>query len=146
MELFDIIGAIKNYAESIGMKFIYSFDSLYSNELLNENFCQDEYVLIADFRASPIEAAGKITSITYNCLVMLGKKVDYEMTMANLDELPIEKYENRIKEMMTILASTLISIACRNELNLTIGEIIFEQNMFDANIDFCTATNVEFIQ
>ena len=146
MEFFDIIGEIKRYCEEVGFKFIYSFDSLYSNELLNEDFCQNEHVLIADFKATPEEAAGKIISITYNCLVMLGRKVDYEMTTANLDELPIEKYENRIKEMMLLLVSSLTSIACRNELTLNIGEIVFEQNVFDANIDFCTATNVEFVQ
>lgn len=147
MEYFDIIGAIKDYAEHVGMKFIYSFDSLYSNELLNnEDFCQNEHVLIADFKATPQEAAGKIVSITYNCLIMLGRKVDYEMTRADLDETPIEKYDRRIKEMMTLLTSTLISIACINELTVDIGEIIFEQNVFDSNIDFCTATNVEFSQ
>lgn len=147
MEQFGIIEAFEALAESKGWKFVYGIDAYYrSIETTNINLDAGQYVLVCDYKATPTYNHGKITEISYTCLMMLGSKTDSNGTVANLDETSLEKYDRRLKLLSQSLALALGSFSCDNELDLTPFEIIVQQNMFADNIDFVVANNVKFVQ
>jgi len=147
MEQFDIIGVLKTYAEGKGWKFVYGFDRFYNNAGTDEEYQPGELVLTADFKAVPMGAAGKITEITYNCLLMLGRKVEADgETTASLDETSIQKYDRRLKELCQMLATAILEVACTNELDVTNMPIEPQINVYDQNIDFAMSNVATFVQ
>jgi hypothetical protein len=146
MDQFDIIGVLEAYAISRGWPFVYGYNDFEKNIATVQEFNPGQIIMIADFRATPTIINGKVSEIDYNCLIMLGTKIDADGQRAELDETPIQKYDRRIKLLMQEMATAIGTVACDNELTVEPGEWIVEPNMFDENIDFCTATNVNFIQ
>jgi hypothetical protein len=146
MEDFDIIGALETYAISRGWLFYYTFDDFYSNIGTNQQLVQDQLILIADFQAEPVIQNGKIQQITYNCLLMLGRKFELAGTSSDLDETPKQKYDRRLKELAQLLSYGMAEFACNEELEITSFPLVVEINQFDTNIDFASAVNAIFVK
>jgi len=146
MEQFDIIGALETYATGKGWKFYYTFDQFYTNIGVNQEFEADDLILIADFQAEPTLQNGSIPAITYNCLLMLGRKFELAGTVSSMDETPKQKYDRRLKALAQLLANGMNEFACNNELEITSFPMIVEWNVYDTNLDFASSVNAIFVQ
>ncbi len=146
MEQFGIIDALYEFAGKNGWLFICG-DNFHQNyEATNQEYVPGLLILAADFDCSPKISGGKITSIEYTGVMALGAKVDDndEETQANLDETYFQKYQQRLKNLMTLLSSAIIRFACDNELEVQSVNYRMDINKFDTNIDF-VAASVTFI-
>ena len=146
MEQFDIIGALETYALSKGWLFEYGVDNFYKSAQSVQEYPLGKLILFTDFRATPTYSNGRITEISYTCLLMLGRKFDANGLSATLDETSKQKYDRRLKDLMQLLANGIAEVACDNELEVTSGDMIVEINMFAENLDFCSSTNTVFVQ
>lgn len=146
MEQFDIIGAIETYALSQSWLFEYGVDEFYRSAQSVQEYTPDQLIMIADFRALPTYRNGRITQITYTCLIMLGRKFDTDGQAASLDEDSKQKYDRRLKELMQMLANAIAQIGCDNKLEVTSGDMVVDINMFSENIDFAVSPSTIFIQ
>ena len=146
MDNFDIIGVLEAYAIDKGWKFVYGFDSFDSNIGVMNDYNPGELVLIADFKATPIYKNGQLPEITYNCLLMLGRKFDADMTSVSLEETPKQKYDRRLKFLAQTLANSIAEIGCENELEITSAPISVDINVYDTNIDFAISNTATFVQ
>jgi len=146
MEQFDIIGALETYANSQDWIFEYGIDNFYRSAATVQEYGLDELIMIADFRARPTLRNSRITRITYTCLIMLGRKFDYDGQAANLGEKSKQKYDRRLKELMQLLAAAIAQVACDNDLEVEVGDMIVDINQFASNIDFAASPNTVFIQ
>ena len=147
MDQFDIIGALEAYATANSWLFTYGVDNYYKSAQSIQDYTVGKHILIADFRATPTIKNGRIMSISYTCLLMLGRKFDPTGgTSANLDETSDQKYDRRLKELMQLLAACIGTVACDNDLEVTAGEMVVNINQYAENLDFAAATNVIFIQ
>lgn len=146
MDNFDIIGVLEAYAISKGWDFIYGFDDFDSNALAVRDYANGKLLLIADFNSVPTYKNGVITEITYNCLLMLGRKFDADGTAASLDETPQQKYDRRLKFLAQTLANAIAEVACNNELEVPSAPISVDINLYDTNIDFAISSTATFVQ
>jgi hypothetical protein len=97
-----------------------------------------------NFTARPEISKGVITEIRYPGLIFLGRKFE-SSTFSKLDETFIQKYNNRLKDLMGLLSNAVIDFACINELDIEGLVLDYELNQFDANLDF-VGGNITFIQ
>lgn len=146
MENFDIIGVLEAYAAAKGWHFVYGFDDFDSNIGVMNDYDPGELVLIADFRATPTYKNGKIPEITYQCLLMLGRKFDADGQASDMEETPLQKYDRRLKFLAQTLANTIAVIGCENDLEVTAGPINVDINVYDSNIDFAISNTANFVQ
>lgn len=146
MDQFDIIGALEAHALASNWLFTYGVDNYYKSAQSIGEYAPGKLIMIADFRATPTIKNGRVTSVSYNCLVMLGRKFDADGLTASLDETCDQKYDRRLKELMQLLAGALATVACGNSLEINAGEMIVNINQFAENIDFAAAPNVTFVQ
>lgn len=146
MDNFDIIGVLEAYAISQGWHFVYGFDRFDSNIGVMKDYAPGELTFIADFNAIPVYKNGRITQITYNCLLMLGRKFDTDNTAADMGETPMQKYDRRLKVLAQTLANTINQIGCDNELEIPSAPISVDINVYDTNIDFAVSNTATFVQ
>jgi hypothetical protein len=145
MDNYDLIGALKAYADSQGWVFL-SGTSAYQNYEASQNEYEDEQlVLAADFDARPDIAIGSVEQISYQGVLMLGRKFDADSTPASLDETYYQKYLARLKELMGLLSGVIITFSCANELDVLDVIMRMDIDTFDTNIDFVAAT-ITFVQ
>lgn len=146
MEQFNIIGALKSYAENLGWIFVFGIDNFERNIQSVVEFSPGQLILMCDFRATPTIRNGQTMAISYTCLMMLGRKIDTDAQRSDLDETNQQKYDRRLKELMQLLNNTIAQVACDNQLDANPNELIVQVNMFAENIDFATGSNVVFTQ
>lgn len=147
MDQFDIIGALQTYALSKGWLFTYGIDNFYASAQSGQfNYDPGQLIMIADFRAQPVYKNGRVTLITYTCLVMLGRKFDADGQAASLDETADQKYDRRLKELLQLLAAGIAEVACTNDLEVTSGDMVADINKYAENIDFVASPSTVFIQ
>lgn len=146
MEQFNIIGVLEQYAISQGWHFVYRFDNFHANIETSNDYTDGKYILCADFRALPVFSGMNVKEIRYECLLMLGRKYDLDGLSSTLDETPKQKYDRRLKELCQLLAMTMITVACSNQLDIEPGPITVDINVFDTNIDFAISENTIFTQ
>lgn len=145
MDKFDIIGALKTYAENQGWAFL-SGQSWYQNyEASQHEYTDGQLVLGVDFDSIPTRRAGTISEISYSGTLILGRKFDSDETPSSLDETFIQKYEARLLELTTLLSNMINAFSCEHELDVTGENIRMDLNKFDTNIDFVVET-LTFIQ
>jgi len=145
MEQFDIIGQLKTEAEAKGWKFVYSTDKFYRNIMAQQEYADGELVLVADFKVQPTYAGVKYSNLKYTCLLMLGSKFDADGLSATLDEDSQQKYDRRLKMLVSSLAGFIGEFKCNNELDVSPFTIEIGVNVFDTNLDFAI-TNATFDQ
>jgi len=146
MDQFDIIGALESYATANNWIFAYGVDNFYKSAETIQQHDPGKLIFIVDFRATPTIKNGRVTTISYTCLLMLGRKFDPDGLASTLDETSIQKYDRRLKELMQLLAAAIATVACDNSLEVDPGEIVVNINQFAENIDFASAPGVIFIQ
>jgi hypothetical protein len=135
MDNFDIVGVLRTYATTQGWLFLYGSNA-YQNIEADAAISQEQLVLTADFTARPTYTNGRVMTIQYNGVMMLGRKSEIEGTFSSLDETMIQKYDRRLLELMQLLSNALGSIACSNELEISSANFRLDINKFDTNIDF----------
>jgi hypothetical protein len=143
LELYDLIGQLKSYADTQGWCFLYG-DNFHQNyEATRQDIRKGDLILGADpFLATPsITQSGKVESIIYTGLIMLGRKYE-DTSISSLDETYYQKYVNRLKELMQLLSTHLISFSCDNELTIESSQFELSINRLDENVDFviCSIT------
>ena len=146
MDNFDLIGALSDYATANSWAFLYG-DEAYKNFAASKNdYITNQLILGANpFTATPvITNAGKISQISYNGLLMLGRKFEVS-TAATLDETYIQKYNRRLLELSQLLATNIAAFACAEELEVSSSIFELRINSYDSNIDFVVG-NITFLQ
>ena len=146
MDQFDIIGELETYALSQNWLFSYGVDEFYKSATTVQQYDPGKLIMIADFRAQPTIKNGRITEISYTCLIMLGRKFDDNGQAASLDETSQQKYDRRLKELMQMLVAAIAQVGCDNDLEVTTGDIVVNINQYAENIDFAASPNTVFIQ
>jgi hypothetical protein len=141
MDFFGLIDAIRSYCSDNNISFLYGNDA-YSNALIDSSTYDTPLILIADFTVQPTITAGTVVECNYSGVMSLGQKTD-DITTSNLDETPIQKYDNRLKYLTTQLATVIGEISCENELEVSGLNIKMDLNKFDLNADF-VATPITF--
>lgn len=146
---FDLIGTLRTYSTTQGWIFLSGAEFYQNYELtrkaLDEGIGSNKYIFGARFSAKPTFKNGVIISIRYDGSLMLGQKAEPEGTYSSLDETFIQKYDNRLLDLMTLLATTIESIACANELDVSNVNFDMIVNRFDENIDGVECS-ITFIQ
>ena len=137
MDYYDIIGELRTYADNLGWHFLYGDSFMRNYEITKKDIIVNDLILGTDpFIATPtFTNAGKVLTISYTGLIMLGRKFELNTT-SSLDETTIQKYDRRLFELTNLLSTNLISFACANDL--TINNVQFELglNQLDENLDF----------
>lgn len=146
MDQFDIIGALEAHALANKWLFVYGVDDFYKSAQTVQQYDNGQLIMVADFRAQPTIVNGRITEISYTCLIMLGRKFDTDGQAADLNEDSKQKYDRRLKELMQLLAQAIAQVACGNDLEVTVGDMIVEINLYSENIDFAASPNTVFVQ
>lgn len=145
MNQFDIIGALRTYAESQGWAFLFGSEWMQNYEASRNEYEDGQLVLGVDFDAVPTRSAGVISEISYNGTMILGRKFDDDNTPANLDETYIQKYDRRLYELSTLMSDFIKAFSCLHELDVTAESMRMDLNKFDTNIDF-VANTITFLQ
>ena len=149
MTNFDIIGTLRTYAASKSWIFLSGAEFYQNYEItrstLDAGLAAEKLILGAKFNAKPTFKNGVITSIQYSGSLMLGRKSETEGTYSNLDETFIQKYDNRLLELMTLLGTAIGTIACANALDVSNVNFDMVVNRFDENIDGVECS-ITFIQ
>jgi hypothetical protein len=144
MENFALIGELKDYAETKGWAFLSGSNAFRNYESTRNSYAKNQLILGVNFTARPEISKGVITEIRYPGLIFLGRKFE-SSTFSKLDETFIQKYNNRLKDLMGLLSNAVIDFACINELDIEGLVLDYELNQFDANLDF-VGGNITFIQ
>lgn len=146
MDNFDLIGQLAAYAASHTMHFLSGAQFNQNYEASQEEYSNGQLVLTAEFDAAVAFSRGyAVGSITYTGVIALGRKFEEADTVASLDETFIQKYNNRLHDLMTLLTGVIADFACDNELSVEQCQFRMDLNKFDTNIDFIAAS-VTFIQ
>jgi len=111
--------------------------------MVQQEYAEGELVLVADFKVQPTYAGVKYSSLKYTCLLMLGSKFDADGLGATLDEDSQQKYDRRLKMLVSSLAGFIGEFKCNNELDVNPFTIEIGVNVFDTNLDFAI-TNATF--
>lgn len=144
MEYFGLVDTIRDYCTEHNWIFVYGNDS-FANALVDQNkYLPEQIILVADFTCLPVIEGSKIQSMTYTGVMALGQKCE-SITKSSLDETPIQKYDNRLKDLSQLLTIAIGQISCDNEMEVSGLNMRFDLNKFDLNADF-VACSVNFIQ
>ena len=147
MTAFDLIGALRTYASSLGWHFLYGDSFMRNFEATKNTYASGDLILMSDpFTATPVYSTNgnKLISISYSGLLALGRKRE-TLTESNLDETWLQKYDNRLLTLLGTLSSNLITFSCAQELTLQAVNLAMNVNQLDENIDFVTGT-LTFLQ
>lgn len=135
MDKFTITTALRTYALSKGWKTLIG-DRYHQNAMASrETYDVGDIVIgIFPFISTIPRSVASFGEISYRGVILLGRKFE-ATTTANLDETYEQKYDNRLKELIPLLANSVKEFACDNELEYS-GEIADEIDKFDTDIDF----------
>lgn len=146
MTNFDLIGELRTYAAANSMQFLSGAQWNQNYEASQKDYENGQLVLTVDFEAVPVFSRGyKISEIRYEGVIALGRKFEETPTMSSLDETFIQKYDNRLLDLMTMLSNAISDFACDNELEVLNVRMAMQLNKFDTNIDFIAAS-ITFVQ
>ena len=135
MDRFTITAALKSYATTKGWKILMG-DRYHQNAQASRETYSIGTIVIGIFPFTTVVPRAKAAfgEITYRSVILLGRKFE-TLTHANLDETYAQKYDNRLKDLIPLLANSVKEFACSNELEYS-GEIADEIDNFDTDIDF----------
>lgn len=141
MTAYDLVGALKTYADSLGWAFIFGDNFRKNYEASRKSYAVNQLILAVDpVVATPsITYANKIPEITYTGLILLGRKFE-ATTEACLDETYKQKYDRRLLYLSQALSANMLLFACSQELTVSRLQFDLRINNLDANIDWVAAT------
>lgn len=140
----DLYGTLKAYCEDNDIYFIPGEDD-YVNAV-NDADVYEAYdlLLVTDLTLSP-NFADLDGSVTYNGTIGLGRKCEDE-TVSSLDETFQQKYDNRLKDLTSMLIDILNMLQCDEEGEILSCTINYEINSYDLNVDMVVANiSIRFI-
>lgn len=146
MDKFDIVKTLEDAATVQGWNFIFSIDSYTRNIQTTKGHELGVNTLIVDVKYGIEYAGSNVGTVTYQCLMMLGRKYDADGWGSSHEEYDSEKYNRRLKDLVASLADFIGVFACSNELEVDAGQFQFSKNMFNDNLDFVVGNNVIFKQ
>lgn len=130
-----MIDILRTYCSTHDINFIYGTRA-YQNAISGrKKYNAGERILLADFRIRPQFEGYKVSRTQWEGTLALGQ-VSEETTRANLSEFPIEKYDNRLKQLYADLLEIIKEISCTNDISVISATIRFDLNKFDLNADF----------
>lgn len=146
MDFYSLVDTIRTYCTANDIMFIYGKQELrevhLGGKVVSSELDSNQLVLFAGFNTLPV-LQGITLSVSYSGFMMLGRHCE-ESTSSSIDETQEEKYDRRLKFLISKLASIIGALQCSNDLEITntieIEEII---NEFDENLD-CVQTNISF--
>lgn len=135
MDKFTIASTLKAYALSKGWKVLMG-DRYHQNAQASKETYSVGEIVIAIFPFTSVipRSRAAFGEVSYRSVILLGRKFE-TLTHANLDETYTQKFDNRLKELIPLLANSVKEFACSNELDYS-GEIADEIDNFDTDIDF----------
>jgi hypothetical protein len=124
----------------------FGLDAFEKNIATSQSYAAGTIVLAFEAYYTPTIKNTKTINESWRVVASLGRKfdptytaTDYQTSTASLDETHQQKYDRRLYELATLLVSNFAALACTLDLDLAVGEIGFDVNMFDTNIDFVTS-------
>ena len=147
---FDIITPLETFCDIKGYRFIYGQDEIVNFELSYNNLDKNQIVLVALFNIIPAyNLYGGIESYTFRGVLIYGRKSELvyddddnlvQDSESNLDELLIDKYKNRLKELTDLMIKDVAEFSCLNRLDVTGMELRYDVNKHNDNIDTVEAS------
>ena len=139
----DFVGALRSFAEDKGWHFVYGNVEYANFEVDQEKYRPFDLILIADFNMRPQFApGGAVESVSYPGTLMLGRKREVKngiRSEASLQETMEEKYDNRLRDLITMLTYGIGGFACQMKMDITQCDMRMDINKFDLNADFVVA-------
>jgi hypothetical protein len=134
---YDIIGALRTYANTNNWVFLSGPDWMRDYEATKATYQDGQLVLGVDFQeAIPTRRAGTPSDIRYPGILLLGRKFDPDSTPVNLDETFIQKYDARLLDLTTAMSNFIKEFVCSNELEVESENMSLRLNSLDETIDF----------
>lgn len=144
-EDFNIIAAFQDYAIEQGWNFLFSLNEFENNLSNLFNDAEGINTLICDVKETPSIENEVVTSVNYECLLMLGRKFDPTLlTNSNLSETHKQKYDRRLSELRVDLIGLMKKFGCTHDLRVFDNEIYYEINVYDSNADFAVCDSARF--
>ena len=138
MNALELIDYFRTYCEENKM-FFAPGESHFQNFISDQNvYDAYEMILCCDFRMSPVFNENQVEYVTYTGTLAVGRKRE-ECTESSLDELFLQKYDNRLSDLTKILLSIIEGLVCQDEVDVDRCSIGYALNQYDVNIDFVTA-------
>jgi hypothetical protein len=149
MNFFGLVDELRSYCTTKGYMFVYGSDD-YKNIIAGKTKIPvDKLILFCDpVECVPIYAGGRIVSMNYNVGLGLGRKsevISSVKTVSSLDETWLQKHDNRLNELSSLIGILIGDISCNNELDVTNANVTMSINKFDINVDFVRA-DLTFVQ
>lgn len=135
MKIFQIVDILRDYCTENEIVFLYGSQA-YRNAIADRTkYNAEQKIMIADFRARATYENTSRSSLVFAGIIGLGQVRETE-TRASLDELYLQKYDRRLKELSSGLEDLLKVISCNNDLDVTQAEYFLDINKMDINADF----------
>lgn len=135
----DFISYLRNWCTTNKIYFAPG-ESEYVNAIADQNKFNDwELILCADLRITPNFSDTGVESVTYSGYISLGRKRE-EVTYSSIDETWMQKYDNRLKDLVGMLVSFFDNLQCNEDATLNSCTMDYLLNRTDVNIDFVSAS------
>ena len=147
MTRYDIIGALRTYATNLtdnrGWVFCAGQNWVHNYHANTFEFSNGQILLACMFTCKPTIERGIVQTVSYDGIIFMGRKFDSDGTPCSLSETFIQKYDNRLLDLIDLLVDTITDFACENNLTVEVKDIPYELDSFDTDIDM-VAANVIF--
>lgn len=135
----DFISYLRSWCATNNIYFA-AGESDYINAVTDQNKFNDwDLILCADLRITPNFSDSGVASVTYSGYISLGRKRE-ETTYSSIDETWLQKYDNRLRDLVSMLVSFFEELQCDEEATLNSCTMDYLLNKTDVNIDFVSAS------
>jgi len=139
MDKLDFISFLRSYCNTNKIYFC-AGESDYINATTDQNLFNNwDLIMCADLTLTPNFSETGVESVTYNGYISLGRKREKD-TFSSIDETFLQKYDNRLKDLVSILVNFFNEIQCSEEATLNNCTMDYLLNRTDVNIDFVSAS------
>lgn len=144
--MIDLIAEINAMCLTNSWRSAFGLDEFEKNIATSEGYAAGEKVLAFEAYYTPTVVNTKTTQESWRVVASLGRKFDpsytadaFQTATASLDETHQQKYDRRLASLVSEFVANFAALACALEFDISFGEIGFDVNMFDTNIDFVTS-------
>lgn len=139
MDRLDFISYLRSWCATNKIYFA-AGEQDYINATTDQNvFGNWDLIMCADLTLTPNFSETGVESVTYNGYISLGRKRE-EATYSSIDETFLQKYDNRLKDLVAMLVNFFGELQCQEEATLNNCTMDYLLNRTDVNIDFVSAS------
>jgi len=139
MDRLDFISYLRCYCISNKIYFA-AGESDYVNAIADQNLFKNyDLIMCADLTLTPNFSESGVSSVTYNGYISLGRKRE-QTTFSSIDETFIQKYDNRLKDLVSMLVNFFNNLSCMEAATINSCTMDYLLNRTDVNIDFVSAS------